>query len=148
METEAQRKAGQFKRDTGKTPVFQGLFRYFPRALLAVASVSQHGFEKYQEWGGWKKLQDAKNRYDNAFGRHVLEEGKGHTVDESAHLIAAHTAWNALARLELMLMEMEQGHQEPLPAQEPPKTIVNRYTFDRGEQMDPVDYPTKEEIWQ
>jgi hypothetical protein len=42
-------------------------------------------------------------------GRHLIEEAVGHVHDkDSGLLVAAHTAWNALARLELMLKEEEE----------------------------------------
>lgn len=105
--------SGAMKLDAGKTPVMRGLFQYFPRALKKVAGVSDYGFQKYGEWGGWKSVSDALNRYNDAFGRHVLDEAVDGRLDpESGHLHAAHLAWNALARLELMLIEQEGKAQK------------------------------------
>lgn len=95
------------KLDAGKPPVFQGALGYFPRALRAVAEVSAFGASKYA-WKGWESVPDGINRYTDAMGRHLTYEGQGRTIDpDSGYLEAAHTAWNGLARLELMLREMD-----------------------------------------
>lgn len=87
------------KLDAGKAPVLRGALQYFPRALTAVAEVSAFGAGKYT-WGGWESVPDGIARYGDAMARHVLADG----ADEQSGLShAAHAAWNALARLELML---------------------------------------------
>lgn len=98
------------KHDTGKAPIARGFARYFPRAIESVALISQFGFDKYKEWGGWKKVPDAYDRYDDAHGRHDLAKQAGEThCQESGKLHLAHRAWNALATLELYLIDIEQG---------------------------------------
>ena len=93
------------KLDHGKTAVWQGAIAYFPRAIEQVAAVSTFGAKKYA-WKGWEIVPDGINRYSDAMARHLIEEGQGNTIDvDSGLLIASHTAWNALARLELMLRE-------------------------------------------
>lgn len=79
----------------------------FPRAQLAVAAIGTFGADKYTE-RGWEQVPDGFERYTDAMLRHLLSEGSGELRDpESNMLHAAHAAWNALARLELMLREME-----------------------------------------
>lgn len=95
------------KLDAGKVAVWRGALGYFPRAIEQVAAVSTFGARKYA-WKGWETVPDGINRYSDAMGRHLIEEGSGRVYDEDSELlIAAHTAWNALARLELMLRENE-----------------------------------------
>lgn len=95
------------KLDAGKSPVFRGAVGYFPRALRAVADVSAFGASKYQ-WKGWESVPDGINRYSDAMVRHLTSEGQGQVEDhDSGFLEAAHVAWNSLARLELMLREIE-----------------------------------------
>ena len=95
------------KLDAGKSPVFQGLFQYFPRACLQVAELSEVGAKKYS-WKGWEKVEDGPNRYGNALARHILyEEIEGEMDADTDKLHAVCIAWNALARLELMLREKE-----------------------------------------
>jgi hypothetical protein len=101
------------KHDTGKAPIARGFARYFPRAIEAVSLISLFGFEKYKEWGGWKKVPDAFNRYDDAHGRHdnALQRGETH-CPESGKMHLSHRAWNALATLELYLIEEEAKRAE------------------------------------
>lgn len=99
---------GSIKYDGGKAPVFRGAIDYFPRAISAVAEVSAFGANKYA-WKGWEGVPDGYNRYSDAMVRHLIYEGTGEVLDPDSRLLhAAHTAWNALARLELMIRERQQ----------------------------------------
>lgn len=96
---------GSIKYDGGKPCAFRGVVQYFPRATLAVASISTFGAQKYA-WKGWEGVEDGINRYSDAMVRHLLKEGMGEEFDPDSGLLhAAHTAWGALARLELILRE-------------------------------------------
>jgi hypothetical protein len=98
---------GAIKYDADKPCAFRGLVDYFPRALEAVAEVSTFGARKYA-WKGWENVDDGINRYSDAMMRHFLRESRGETVDPDSSLLhAAHTAWGALARLELILRDAE-----------------------------------------
>jgi hypothetical protein len=105
------------KLDAGKSPVMQGAFQYFPRAVEAVADLSGFGAEKYA-WKGWEKVNDGINRYGDAMGRHILKESIEGPWDNgpggSGALHATAIAWNALARLELILREMEKLNENQL----------------------------------
>lgn len=94
------------KLDSGKSPVVRGAIQYFPRALKAVAIVSQKGAEKYS-WRGWEDVPDGFQRYSDALGRHLTDESLSDYDEDTGCLHAAQVAWNALARLELMLSAME-----------------------------------------
>ena len=74
----------------------------FSGALLEVAKVSTYGAHKYTP-NGWKSVPDGVQRYSDAMLRHLLAESISPTDDESGLLHAAQVAWNALARLELMI---------------------------------------------
>jgi hypothetical protein len=77
----------------------------FSQALLAVSEVGTMGAKKYTD-NGWKVVPNGEARYSDALLRHFLEEAAGQAYDaESGLLHAAHTAWNALAILELKLKE-------------------------------------------
>lgn len=96
------------KLDAGKSPVRRGLLEYFPRACMAVAEVSASGARKYT-WGGWQSVPDGIDRYGDAGARHICRAAiEGHTDPDYGHLHAAHEAWNAMARLELLLREREK----------------------------------------
>lgn len=99
------------KLDADKSPVRRGLLEYFPRACLAIAKVSVFGAKKYA-WHGWKFVPDGINRYGDAQLRHICKAIIEGEIDvDSGQLHAAHEAWNALARLELILLEKERGGQ-------------------------------------
>ena len=92
------------KLDGGK-PMAGRLLGMFSNALLAVAEVGTFGAKKYSV-GGWQHVEDGINRYDDAGFRHWLKRHSGEEVDpETDMLHAAHEAWNALAKLELMIRE-------------------------------------------
>jgi hypothetical protein len=84
----------------------------FGRALEAVGEIGTGGAIKYTR-GGWQSVPDGINRYTAAMLRHLMLEGRGefdgdlkdYLGKETLH--AAHAAWNALARLELILREKE-----------------------------------------
>ena len=103
-------KAPGSKLDKGKAPVMQGVLQYFPRALKAIAEISEVGANKYS-WKGWESVDDGENRYGNAMARHILAEDIEGPFDNgpggTGKLHAAQSAWNALARLELMLRRIE-----------------------------------------
>ena len=83
------------------------IFNDMPRALLAVAEVATFGANKYSD-GGWQHVPDALKRYTDAMDRHRLKEFTECRYDHDSELThAAHLAWNALARLELLLRDEE-----------------------------------------
>lgn len=99
------------KHDDGK-PRVDLVFNGFPLALLAVAQVATFGAQKYTE-DGWKNVPDGIKRYTAAMDRHRLMEAAGHDLDEESTLPhAAHLAWNALARLEMLLWEEVERARE------------------------------------
>jgi hypothetical protein len=98
------------KLDAGKAPVFRGAIDYFPRALEAVAAISAFGASKYT-WRGWESVPDGINRYSDALARHLVKQRiEGDNDADSGMLHAAHAAWNALARLELILRQQETAN--------------------------------------
>ena len=79
----------------------------FARALREVGRVGTYGANKYSA-SGWVSVPDGVQRYTDAMFRHLLSEATGQEYDPDTELLhAAHTAWNALARLDLMLRERQ-----------------------------------------
>jgi len=75
----------------------------FARALTEISEVGTYGARKYTD-NGWLEVPDGEARYTDAMYRHLLAEARGEKFDEESGLLhAAHAAWNALARLELVL---------------------------------------------
>jgi hypothetical protein len=103
---------GAIKYDGGKPALWRGVFDYFPRAIQAIGDISTFGARKYA-WAGWESVEDGFARYSDAMVRHLTKEGAGELYDPDSGLLhAAHTAWGAMARLELLMREMEQKDGE------------------------------------
>ena len=80
----------------------------FARALQEVGKVGTYGATKYTP-NGWVTVPDGVDRYTNAMYRHLLKEAAGEELDNDTDILhAAHAAWNALARLDLLLRESER----------------------------------------
>jgi hypothetical protein len=97
------------KLDKGKPDA--SLLGMFGKALLAVAEVGTYGAEKYTR-GGWEGVSDGINRYTAAMLRHYFAERYDIYDSDLPVLHAAQVAWNALARLELMLRENKDETQK------------------------------------
>lgn len=90
----------------------------FHRALLEVSKVGTFGANKYSD-NGWKAVPNAHQRYSDAMLRHWLAEATEDIDSESGLSHAAHLAWNALARLELLLREGPNNNDQTIvPPQE------------------------------
>lgn len=90
----------------GNKPLCGTMLNVFPRALFSIGAVIKKGKEKYPDPENWKKVEDGKNRYKDALMRHLLKWCMGISVDKESGLPhLTHVAWNALAILELYLME-------------------------------------------
>ena len=80
----------------------------FANALTAVGEVGTLGAQKYTEHG-WLTVPNGLERYTNAMLRHYLQDPNGGKLDDGPDgigtLHAAQVAWNALARLELILQQ-------------------------------------------
>lgn len=101
-------KMAGIKHDQGK-PRLGLVFNGFANALNEVGMVGTFGAKKYTD-NGWVSVPNAKERYTDAMYRHLLaEQGEEIFDKESTLLHAAHAAWNALARLELMLRESSEA---------------------------------------
>jgi hypothetical protein len=75
----------------------------FALALQEVGKVGTYGANKYTD-NGWMAVPQGVSRYTDAMYRHLLCEATGEACDADTGLQhAAHAAWNALARLDLML---------------------------------------------
>lgn len=101
--------SGGVKYDAGK-PRYGLVLGGFPRALERVVQVGTFGANKYSD-DGWLTVPNGLSRYTDAMLRHHFAEAGGEELDgESGMLHAAHRAWNALAVLELKLIELEKNN--------------------------------------
>lgn len=91
----------------------------FARALREVGWVGTYGANKYTP-DGWIEVPNGVERYTDALHRHLLEEKAGAACDIDTGLLhAAHAAWNALARLDLMIREREAATPKDAAARSP-----------------------------
>lgn len=94
----------------------------FARALKEVVKVGTYGAVKYTD-NGWMEVPNGLERYDDAKLRHWLDEKCGVAVDRDTQLMhAAHEAWNALARLDLLVREQEKAS----------KSVNSHLAYNRG----------------
>lgn len=96
------------RKDDSSKPQPALIINDMPRALMAVAEVGTFGVLKYSK-SNWLNVEDGIERYTNAMDRHRINEGIETLDQESGLMHAAHAAWNALARLELMLRKEEEN---------------------------------------
>ena len=95
------------KLDAGKNRLGLVLLS-FSRSLQEVGKVGTYGANKYSD-NGWIEVPNGQQRYTDALLRHLMREADGETLDRDTQLHhAAHAAWNALARLDLMLREIDK----------------------------------------
>lgn len=107
-EVMAEEQLESFKTDKGK--IRAGVLQDFSNALMEVAKVGDMGigFKGYAR-GSWLDLENAEERYLDAFWRHLLDTRDINTEDDNV-IVLAQVAWNALARLELKLRrEAKEG---------------------------------------
>lgn len=95
------------KYDSGKSMVGI-LCRVFPRALLGIGQCIEFGTRKYPKPDNWKLVDGAFTRYQDSMMRHYLKFLAGQEKDSETNLLhLKHMVWNALAVLELYLMDHE-----------------------------------------
>ena len=85
-----------------------GCLQDFSRALYELSKLMTFGANKYER-GSWLHVENGRERYNDAFFRHILKE-RVETVDPETdihHDIA--TLFNDLARIELRLREEEKN---------------------------------------
>ena len=93
------------KYDKGK-PRIAEMVVSFREALLELCKVYEFGLEKYGK-DNFRELDNGKNRYINAFVRHMIAEKDNPIDDESGLRNSSHMAFNALAYLYFDLKEKE-----------------------------------------
>jgi hypothetical protein len=136
------------KLDAGKAPIWEYFFEAFPRSMELLAQIGIQGNEKYSK-NGWHHVPDGFNRYSNAMGRHQIAEAKGEVFDEkSGNLHAGHTAWNAMARLERMLMDNSYFGQVKYTATERHVSGRNDLSGVFGSSPDRADERTFPHSWE
>jgi hypothetical protein len=86
-------------------PVFSGVMRYFPKALVAVAELSKIGNDQHNPGQPMHWAREKSTDHGDCIARHQLEVG---TIDTDGVRHAAKVAWRALAQLELEIEASER----------------------------------------
>jgi len=81
-------------------PIFEGLIKYFPKALMEVSHVSlvaneQHHAGEPLHWDKNKSTDEA-----DALLRHLIDHAQGNDFDDDGLRHLSKVAWRALALLE------------------------------------------------
>jgi hypothetical protein len=79
-------------------PLYSGLVKYFPDALIAVASLSFIGNEQHNPGEPLHWARDKSTDQEDTLLRHLFEAG---TVDVDGVRHSTKVAWRALAALQL-----------------------------------------------
>ena len=88
-----------------QSPIYSGVFKYFPDALLNIARQSWHGNEKHNKGEPLHWARGKSNDHYDALLRHMLTPKK---IDPDTGLIhAVAVAWRAMAQLQIYLEEIE-----------------------------------------
>lgn len=100
------------KLEYGKPNLGIVITKQFPNAIKALAQCSEYGHLKYAEtdkdWLNFKRIENPVESYTNAMFRHVIEETNFVCDNESGLPHIFHTAWNAMARLEVYLDDLNK----------------------------------------
>lgn len=78
-------------------PIFSGVIKYFPDALLAVAEVSKKGNDQHNLGQPLHWAKEKSNDHLDAMLRHAMDSG---TFDVDGGRHSAKMAWRALAELQ------------------------------------------------
>lgn len=87
-------------------PIYSGVLRYFPDALVAIAAVSKAGNDQHNPGQPLHWSRGKSDDHHDTLTRHLLEAG---TIDIDGHRHSAKAAWRALAILQL---EIEAANAE------------------------------------
>jgi hypothetical protein len=91
-------------------PLARGLLDYFPKALAAVAAVSQAGNDKHNPGEEMHHAREKSIDHADCIIRHLIDRGLTDPDDGLRH--SAKLAWRALALLE---QEIENQDGAPMP---------------------------------
>jgi hypothetical protein len=101
--------------DRKALPLYSGLIRYFPDALIAVAELSRIGNDQHNPGKPlhWDRSK-SKDEHD-ALVRHLFEAG---TVDTDGVLHSTKVAWRALAALQKEIEGIRISEREAIQLRE------------------------------
>lgn len=93
-------------------PLYSGVLRYFPDALVEVARCSQAGNDQHNPGQPLHWAREKSTDHHDCILRHLLEAGTIDASDGIRH--SAKAAWRALAALQL---EIEEQNDRSVPTE-------------------------------
>jgi hypothetical protein len=85
------------------TPIYSGVLMYFPKAIAAVARLSDKANEKHNPGEPLHWSREKSSDHKDCIARHLMDAGTWDDEMDELHDVAL--AWRALANLELALEE-------------------------------------------
>lgn len=89
-------------------PLFSGVLKYFPDALLEVSKVSLAGNKQHKNGDELKWEREKSSDHMDAFMRHLTDYAKGNEVDDDGLLHLSKCCWRIMAQLQLDLENKKQ----------------------------------------
>lgn len=90
---------GATSQDRKDAPLWSGLMRYFPDALVEVARLSKFGNDKHNPGEPLHWAKEKSSDHDDCVARHLLDAGTRSPTDGN-HRHRTMMAWRALAALQ------------------------------------------------
>jgi len=84
-------------------PVYSGLIKYFPNALLKISHLSYIGNEQHNKGEPLHWAKEKSTDEPDALMRHLIDYAKGIEYDTDGQLHLVKVAWRSLALLERYL---------------------------------------------
>ena len=91
--------------DRKSKPVFSGVLKYFPDAIMEVARTSMAGNDQHHPDKPLHWDRSKSNDHLDALARHLIQAGD---IDNDGIRHSAKVAWRALANLQMELEKSEQ----------------------------------------
>lgn len=101
--------------DRKNAPVYSGVLKYFPDAILEVARLSKFGNDKHNPGEPLHWSKDKSSDHDDCVARHLLDAGTRSATDGN-HRHRTMMAWRALAALQTEIEE-ERARGCPTPGE-------------------------------
>jgi len=90
-------------------PIYSGVIKYFPNALIEIAKVSYAGNQQHNPNEPLHWSREKSSDHEDTLVRHLFESGK---LDSDGHRHSAKMAWRALAILELEIEKENNAIKE------------------------------------
>lgn len=84
-------------------PIYTGFVKYFPKAIAAVAQLSQVANEQHNPGQPVHWAKEKSTDEPDALMRHLTDQAQGEVYDTDGILHAIKVAWRAMANLERLL---------------------------------------------